>query len=80
MLETQRPWSGGEQRKNLVGLGTYEIPFFFLYIWIYVCCWLRGSVGGDVHSEQAVSGVWFSLEFTVFIYSQHIDHGMNTNF
>lgn len=69
MLETQRPWSAGEQRRNSVGMGAYEIPFLFLYIWIYVCCWLGGSVGGDVSLDRQCQEFGCSLGFTVFIYS-----------
>lgn len=82
MLQTQRSWSGREQRRNFLGLGAYEIPFLFLNIWIYVCCWLGGSVGDldfCIWIRQCQE-LHCSLGFTVFIYSQHIDHGMNTNF
>lgn len=55
MLETRRAWSGEEQRKNSVGLGTFKFLLFFVYLCV-VLGW--GSVGGDVHLEQAVSRLW----------------------
>lgn len=36
MLETQRPWSGGYQRKNSVGLGTLKFLLSFC-ICVYMC-------------------------------------------
>lgn len=69
MLETKRPWSGGEQRRNFVGLGAYEIPFLFLYIWIYVCCWLGGQCRRCALGAGSVRSlvVHWDLQFTYSI-------------